>query len=541
MSLRFLSAALALGLGLSGATVGVSPAVAAVDPGTVSVAIAVPITVPGGTDALLGADELLNLMRPSGSLARQLDAVINRPVTIAIDPRIIVSVRALGTSAPPTALGWLARLESATNPVFPLAYADADLTLTTQAGAATVPQVESLDFAIDAELFAAEASDGPTPAPPTADATVPSTADLLAWPYESTHIAWPLENTVVSTDLPVLAASGYTTTILSSTNVETPAGGGAAATVAGQGVVVSDSTASEHLRVASSAATEEVWDAAMAALESQLVSSSSTQPDGASVLITLDRGPLGFANRLSDTLARLQSLAGISLVSALSLAERTSVEATIIDMPQGQERVDRVARALQAEAAERSFATVADDPGRITAARRAELMALLASDWRSSSRGWIEAVDQFIVDSEELRSSVQLVQGDDATLWADNGQFLPITIRNDLSQPVTVVVTVKPNRALLSVDEGPVQVVVDAGVRSTTNVPVQSLANGIVTVQVSLSTTDGVPLGSPIRTEVNVQAGWETPIVVILAALVVVILILGIVRTVIRGRRARND
>ena len=541
MSLRFLSAALALGLGLSGATVGVSPAGAAVNPGTVSVAIAVPITVPGGTGALLGADELINLMRPSGSLARQLDAVINRPVTIAIDPRIIVSVRALGTSAPPTALSWLARLEAASNPVFPLAYADADLTLTTQAGATTVPQVESLEFAIDADLFAAEAS-GPTSAPPTADATVPNTVDLLAWPYTSTHVAWPQENTVVSTDLPPLAASGYTTTILSSSNVQVPAGGGAVATVGGQGILVSDSTASEHLRVASSAATDEVWDAAMVALESQLVSSSSTQPDGASVLITLDRGPLGFANRLSDTVERLQSVAGISLVSALSLAEGTSsVEATIIDMPQDQDRVDRVARVLQAEAAERSFATVADDPKRITAERRAELMALLGSDWRSSSRGWIEAVDQFMLDSEALRSSVQLVQSDSATLWADNGQFLPITIRNDLSQPVTVVVTIKPNRALLSVDEGPVQVVVDAGVRSTTNVPVQSLANGIVTVQVSLSTTEGVPLGSPIRTEVNVQAGWETPIVVILAALVVVILILGIVRTVIRGRRARND
>jgi len=41
-----------------------------------------------------------------------------------------------------------------------------------------------------------------------------------------------------------------------------------------------------------------------------------------------------------------------------------------------------------------------------------------------------------------------------------------------------------------------------------------------------------------MRTKVNVQAGWETPIVVVIAILVIALFGFGIVRSILRRRKA---
>ena len=152
MSVRALSAALVVGLGLAG--LGVGSAVAVDDPTTVTVAIAVPLVVPASAEEFLTAELLEQYTAEQGILTRELDAVFGRPVAIGIDPRIIASIRLLGSSAPASAVAWLQRLESAPNQTFPLGYADADVTLQTQAGSATVLAPETFDFAIDPALFA---------------------------------------------------------------------------------------------------------------------------------------------------------------------------------------------------------------------------------------------------------------------------------------------------------------------------------------------------------------------------------------------------
>ena len=168
MSLRVLSAALAVGIGLVGIVVA-SPA-AAVDPATpVHMAIAVPITVPASAGGLIAADALAEYTSPAGTLTRQLDAVISRPVALGVDPRIIVSIRILGTEAPASATAWLQRLSTVSNETFSLSYADSDLTLATQAGSPGVLQPETFDFAIDPTRFAeAAATTPPSLLPPTA-------------------------------------------------------------------------------------------------------------------------------------------------------------------------------------------------------------------------------------------------------------------------------------------------------------------------------------------------------------------------------------
>ena len=65
----------------------------------------------------------------------------------------------------------------------------------------------------------------------------------------------------------------------------------------------------------------------------------------------------------------------------------------------------------------------------------------------------------------------------------------------------------------------------------------RQLTNGTVDFVVTLAAANGQQIGSDVVGEVNVQAGWETPIVIAIAGVVVLIFGVGIVRTILRRRR----
>jgi hypothetical protein len=62
------------------------------------------------------------------------------------------------------------------------------------------------------------------------------------------------------------------------------------------------------------------------------------------------------------------------------------------------------------------------------------------------------------------------------------------------------------------------------------------VSNGTVEVVITLSSGAGVAVGDAARAEINVQAGWETPVVLIIAALVFLVFTVGIVRNILRRR-----
>ncbi|CAN5120048.1 hypothetical protein BH11ACT5_BH11ACT5_02230 [soil metagenome] len=537
MSVRALAAALVLGLGL--ATVSVGAVQAAGETPVVKLAIAVPIVVPASADKFLDAQTLEQYTAAGGLLTRQLNAVIDRPVAIGIDPRIIASIRLLGSSAPASALTWLDRLETATNQTFALGYADADVTLQTQAGSAQVLQPETFDFAIDPSLFAA-ATGTETPAPTGAPADptlppLPTSDSITAWSYSLTGIAWPRDDTVVAADLTTIASSGFTTTILASGNVSRDATSGPASQVGGTGVVVSDAAVSGSLRAASGATTEAEWTTALADLSAALAAGARVQPGSPVLLATLDRTMS--VGRLATTLDVLAADPAVELIGFSEAMGTAPTDATVVEKPQSADRISRAGQMIQGEIAERAFATVASDPALITSSRRLELLTLLSSEWDADLAAWPEAADAFTTDSIALRNSVHLVESNNFLLIADSGQYLPVTVSNGLDQAVTVYITVRSRSSLLAIDEGILTLEIKPGTQGKVDVPVHSLSNGVVQVDVSLASTAGVAIGAPISSEVNVQAGWETPIVIGIAVLVVVVFGVGVVRTVLRRRK----
>lgn len=553
MRVTRLRAAVAVALGLAGMiSAGALPAAAAnSDP--VRLAVVVPLIVPATDTGLISAESLELYTRPQGLLTRQLDAVVDRQVAIAIDPMILVSIRVLGSSAPESALGWLDRLANATNQTFPLAYADTDVTLATQSGYFGVLGPEDLGFALDPGLFAPVGAE-PTPTPgvsleptPTPTPTVdpdgpplPTTAELLAWPYTITGIAWPRESTVVADDLAAITAGGYTTTILSSENVAPDAGSGSLIDADGHRILISDDAVSAALRAAADAALADS-DRATTALADAIRGAGAAQPDDAVVVATLGHSIPAPGSRLGGTLAALEADPAIELVPFTAAGSVAPGTGTVVDLPQPEDRLDQAARMLAATALEASFATAAAEPAQITSERRLTLLGLFSVAWLQNPGAWPEAVDEFMTASRTLRESVHLVKSSDFLLVADSNQFLPITVRNDLTQPVTVYVTVRSATGLLVVGNGHVELPVAAGSQAKVDVPVRSLSNGVVRVDVTLTSAAGVLLGSPISSRVNVQAGWETPIVVVVASLVVIVFGVGIVRTVLRRRKAADD
>ena len=104
----------------------------------------VALTVPERTTGFIDRDLLANYTSEFGLLTRALDQVIDRPVVLGIDPSIIASIRVLGNTAPASAVAWLERLDAATNETFPLAWADADLTLGLQAGSGVNLEIDTV-------------------------------------------------------------------------------------------------------------------------------------------------------------------------------------------------------------------------------------------------------------------------------------------------------------------------------------------------------------------------------------------------------------
>ncbi|MFP7834450.1 DUF6049 family protein [Marisediminicola sp. LYQ134] len=568
-----------------GEPLGAGASVVTIDPGSVqsgsSLALAMPLTVPVTAAGLLDAETLASYTEPDGLLSNQLDEVGDRDIAVGIDPRIIASIRALGVDAPESATAWLERLREIENETFPLAYGDSDISATSQAGSGVLGPVGfDLDPARFDDAPASEAPEdtegstpdddtdtapgstpGSSPGPSTSSvpdpsptpsvspdgSSVPSTSSILAWDYSVEGVAWPRESSVVTADLATFTESGLPTTILDSASVAPDAS--VASTIPStvaigeHDAVVSDDLVSDLLRDAVNATTTDEWRAAMARLTGALALVVSADPDAsADVFATFDRNSGLGVYRVEQTARALAALSWLDTSTLSEVRSQDPVPATLVESPVDSERLDRLADLAEAEASVVQFATVLDDPLAVTADSRLEHLALASQEWATdlASSAWPTAVDSFVADSAQTVASVQLASTTDFVLAADNAA-LPIPIVNELDVPATVYVTVRPQTGILDVQDPLVEITVPPGSQTRALVPVRSVANGQVLVNISLASGDGVAIGSPTSVEVDVRAGWDTTVTTVLFILVVLVFVLGIIRTIRRIRRREGS
>ena len=537
------AAAIVLGLAFSPIVSAAPPATAASQSAPVSVTIIATLSAPERKTGFIDPIQLAAYTSEFGLLTRQLDQVINRAVVIGIDPSILASIRILGSLAPPSALAWLDRLENATNETFPLAWADSDLTAPLQAGSDALLLPESIAFAIDPARFPtpvepapATATPEPTPSIDPGVGLLPTLESLVAWDYTIASIAWPRLNSVTSADLAVLDRS-FDTTILSSANVGDTGARTARATVAHAQVLVSDDSLSTLFSTTVGAVLDEDWQSSMAELTNALDSVATTSADSASVLITLDRQIATSDLDLGPTIDALASSGNVRVTGIAELLHTALRTTTIVEFPGEHAAMASVKKLLLDELADREFAQIADDPALITGQRRLDLLATLSNSWATNPYGWERAIIDYRTASTALRNQVKIVKSSTITLWADRGS-LPVTVSNELDQAVTVYVRVRPITPLLKVEDSFVAVTVEPGSQRKAAIPVESLSNGTVDLAVTVNAVSGKQIGPTTYVRTSVQAGWETPFTIVVGIIVVLIFALGIIRTIVRRRRA---
>ena len=101
--------------------------------------------------------------------------------------------------------------------------------------------------------------------------------------------------------------------------------------------------------------------------------------------------------------------------------------------------------------------------------------------------------------------------------------------------------SVRPDRALLNVIKNHIEVTIEANSQTRVYIPVESVANGEVSLAVSLTSATGVQVSQPMSVQVNVRADWERLLTGIIAGLVVAVFAFGIWRNLTKRRRARRD
>lgn len=511
------------------------------DADTVEAAVVVAVTAGPRSDGLIPATELAAATAPDGRLARILDAVEGTPAVLAVDPAVLASIRVLGTSAPVSALAWLTRLDRLPNDRFALQFGDADVSAQVDAGRQGLLVPSTLDYAMSADQQAAPT---PTPDPagtpdpnPSPSAVLPTVDELLAVEDARPSVYWPADGAASATVAETLTAwsepDSDPVTLVSSASVGGPTT--RAPSLSGDSrALVYDDRAAQALRDAAAAddfdrgsplaeLTARVW----------LAASTATGP----LLLTSDRLHDVDAFGLTAALDAVWEVPGLRATPFDDIAGGEA-SAIALTSTADAERVE-AATALEAGAARLAdLATILDEPWQITAREEASTLQLLGAGW-SGDAGWGAAIAQHHAQTAETLASVSIVPFSPLQL-AGYDTPMRVYIDNKLPWAANLTLEAQPDDLRLDVQRT-TPVVAAAGVNTPVTVPVRArVGSGEVSIEFRLYSPTRVLVG-PVRTaDVTVRADWETYGLAAIIVLVGGLIVVGVVRTVLRRRRARR-
>ena len=186
-----------------------------------------------------------------------------------------------------------------------------------------------------------------------------------------------------------------------------------------------------------------------------------------------------------------------------------------------------------------ALARMVEDPASLLADVEAEVLVPLSVAWRADPTGRSSLVEESVTRTEALRSAVSVVgPGSTVALISTTGA-LRVRVANALDQAVRVSVSLRPGNPRLVADEA-VEVTIPPREEQVVEVPVHAIQSADVEVAVEVRTPDGVLVDDDTRLTVQVRAEWEGIGTAIVAALLALGVIIGLIRTIRRGRTARR-
>lgn len=504
---------------------------------TTQVGVLVPVTATPADGALLTAEELTALTAPEGALTAQLDGVAGTSAVLAIDPAIVAAIRVLGSAAPESATQWLTRLEELPNERFALQFGDADAAVQAQADLAALLQPTTLAPFLDpADFPRAPVTASPTESPQTTPAPTPVATEAPVLPDDQEltaidgalpGIVWPGAG-VTADDL--LDFAGYlgddVTTIVSSTAV----GGrlAAHADADDSDLLVTADALSDAVSAAAGEPDSMTRQRHLAEAAAHLFVAATAAPD-APLLVGLSRDETRTADALRDAIS-----AADSLEFDFAVLRGTAPAAATIETAPAPERSAALGGLLADEQRLVAFSSILQDPQVLLSPERIRILRTISVG--SSGAAFAEKVATHRARTTETLGAVRIPPSSTIQLLTANAD-LPFAVRNDLPWPVTVQLNVAPTDPRLEV-----QAVTEAQVQPNTTqrvrVPVSArVGSGELDLRLNLYSPTGVPIQGDHTVRVAVRAEWETIGLAVLGTLVVLLIGLGVVRTVRRKRQ----
>lgn len=162
-----------------------------------------------------------------------------------------------------------------------------------------------------------------------------------------------------------------------------------------------------------------------------------------------------------------------------------------------------------------------------------------ATSWRGDPQGRSAYIDQARQTGTAMTERITVVPSSTINVISSSAD-LPLRIQSSLDQDVTVRIHLKPGSTRLQASKD-VTVTVPAHGQASATVPIKAVGSGDVDVHITVLAADGTPVGTAITLHTRVRADWESLGTTAVAAVLVVMLLAGIVRTVRRGRRSGAD
>ncbi len=440
-----------------------------VDAAPVQLTLVVPLLLPG-TIATLPTSSQLATLAPG--LIALLDAAEERNATLAVDPRIIAGVRALGTSAPAQAATLLDRLERTQLPLFLLQYADADPAAQAALGFESLMQPLGLSYAVlpgavQIEVGNADGAGslGPEQAEASRGVAMAEVAALTQLP-NATPGAWPAGGEVDSATLALLAGADLTSLVLDSGNVTNASG--TRVQIGGFEALVSDAGIGEAARASLAGDSPAERAAGIAALASRLAIAARSGSPG--IVLALDRGAVADS---TDPRTIFATLDGFDWVQTVS--ERLQPAGTA-ELRAGATREERrellratVLRSQQID----ELAPLLTRPEQLLEYQRERLLEAFAARHASPDIDFTEVDALMQQRDDELLQGVQPITSEHTQLVGATSR-VPITLSNSLPFEASVVLRAAPTSAAISITEREIAATVPAVGNSIVLVPVHS-------------------------------------------------------------------
>ncbi len=262
------------------------------------------------------------------------------------------------------------------------------------------------------------------------------------------------------------------------------------------------------------------------------------------VLLTVPRNWNPDPERTAELLAALADAPWINFEAVRSLIgapagdiEREPLPAGVDDPAIIEAELLKTTNATAEQIAQ--FRSIVPQPDRVLPLADAQLKGIIANGWRRAPQERADLVAQVSSQAQELHDSVHVIPAGTVNLISDAGE-IPVLINNDFPQDAQVTVRLHTDSSFLKTDEV-VTAQLPAESETSILVPVEGIGNRNVDVAVELENSNGTAIGTPQTITVRVRAGWEDAGTRVVAAILVVLFIIGIIRTIRRGRKRKES